>query len=246
MSLTTARATVVRDVLLVCLTFGAGAVDAISFLGLGRVFTGNMTGNLVLLGLAAAQEKGSEVVRSAVSLGAFCAGVLLAVSLVAVISRRRAEPRGSRMWPVGVSVVLALEVLVQAGVLAGWLTVGGHPGATFEVVLVGLSALAMGMQSDAVAALGVAGVTSTYVTGTLTGLLRGIVVGGEDVPDRLRRAAVLAGLLVGAVVGGVLLVEARRFAPVLPLAVTVTVLVAAGWAFRGERSRTVEGLGERP
>lgn len=231
MSLTTARATVVRDVLLVGLTFGAGSVDAISFFGLGRVFTGNMTGNLVLLGLAAGRAKGSEVLRSAVSLGAFCAGVLLAVYLVTMISRRLGGRR-SQVWPVGVSFVLAIEVLVQAGFLAGWLTVRGHPGLAFEAVLVGLSALAMGMQSDAVAALGVAGVTTTYVTGTLTGLLRALVVGGDDVPNRLRRAAVLAGLLVGAVAGGVLLVAARRFTPVLPLAVTVAVLSTAVWALR--------------
>jgi uncharacterized membrane protein YoaK (UPF0700 family) len=227
------RATALRDALLVCLTFGAGAVDAISFFGLGRVFTGNMTGNLVLLGLAAGRAKGSEVVRSAVSLGAFCAGVLLAVYLVALISRRTSEARGSGVWPVGVSVVLALEALVQAGFLAGWLTVSGHPGVVFEAVLVGLSALAMGMQSDAVAALGVAGVTTTYVTGTMTGLLRGLVIGGDDIQNRLRRAAVLGGLLIGAVVGGVLLIEARRFTPVLPLAVTVGVLATAVWGLRG-------------
>lgn len=246
MSLAGGRATAVRDVLLVCLAFGAGAVDAISFLGLDRVFTGNMTGNLVLLGLAAGRANGSEVVRSAVSLAAFSVGVLLAVFLVAMISRRRPGTPGSNLWPVGVTVVLALEALVQGGFFAGWLNVGGHPGLVFEAVLVGLSALAMGMQSDAVAALGVAGVTTTYVTGTLTGLLRGLVVGGDDVPNRLRRAGVLAGLLVGAVVGAVLLVETRRFAPVLPLAVTVSVLTAAGWAFRGERRRSMEGLESHP
>jgi uncharacterized membrane protein YoaK (UPF0700 family) len=210
-------------------------VDAISFFGLGRVFTGNMTGNLVLLGLAAGRAKGSDVVRSAVSLGAFSVGVLLAVYLVTMITRRTREARDSRVWPVGVSVVLALEVLLQSGFLAGWLSVRGHPGLTFTAVLVGLSALAMGMQSDAVAALGVAGVTTTYVTGTLTGLLRSLVVGGSDVPNRARRAAVLAGLLVGAVVGGVVIVAARRFAPVIPLAATGSVLVAALWWLRVRR-----------
>jgi uncharacterized membrane protein YoaK (UPF0700 family) len=233
-SLPAARATAVRDALLVTLTFGAGAVDAISFFGLGRVFTGNMTGNLVLLGLAAGREKGSEVVRSGTSLGAFCLGVLIAVALVAFISRRTGSERGSRLWPVGVTVVLALEVLVQAGLLAGWLTVGGHPGLGFEAVLVGVSALAMGMQSDAVAALGVAGVTTTYVTGTLTGLLRSLVTGGEGVRDRVRRVAVVVGLLIGGVVGGVLLVHARRFAPILPLSATVGVVATAAWAFREE------------
>ena len=143
--------------------------------------------------------------------------------------------RGSRAWPVGATVVLALVVLVQATFLAGWLDVRGHPGLAFEAVLVGFSALAMGMQSDAVAALGVAGVTTTYVTGTMTGLLRSLVLKDADVPDRLRRTAVLAGLLLGAVAGGVMMVEVRRFAPVLPLAVTASVVATAAWAFRDAR-----------
>jgi uncharacterized membrane protein YoaK (UPF0700 family) len=40
----------VRDGLLLTLTAAAGSADAVSYLGLGRVFTANMTGNLVLLG----------------------------------------------------------------------------------------------------------------------------------------------------------------------------------------------------
>ena len=35
---------------LLALTFTTGLVDAVSLLGLGRVFTANMTGNVVLLG----------------------------------------------------------------------------------------------------------------------------------------------------------------------------------------------------
>jgi uncharacterized membrane protein YoaK (UPF0700 family) len=35
---------------LLVMTFSTGLVDAVSYLGLGRVFTANMTGNVVLLG----------------------------------------------------------------------------------------------------------------------------------------------------------------------------------------------------
>ncbi len=38
--------------MLLMLTWAAGSVDAISYLGLGHVFTAMMTGNTVLLGLA--------------------------------------------------------------------------------------------------------------------------------------------------------------------------------------------------
>lgn len=37
--------------MLLFLSFGAGATDAFAFLALGGIFTANMTGNLVLVGL---------------------------------------------------------------------------------------------------------------------------------------------------------------------------------------------------
>ena len=46
-------------VTLAALTVVSGFVDAVSFLGLGHVFTANMTGNLVLIGFAAAGAPGS-------------------------------------------------------------------------------------------------------------------------------------------------------------------------------------------
>jgi len=41
----------VRDRLLMALTVSSGAVDAISYLALGKIFTAFMTGNFVFLGL---------------------------------------------------------------------------------------------------------------------------------------------------------------------------------------------------
>ena len=43
-----------RVPLMLLLSFVTGLVDAISVLGLGKVFTANMTGNVVFLGFAAA------------------------------------------------------------------------------------------------------------------------------------------------------------------------------------------------
>lgn len=59
---------------LVGLTFATGMVDAISYLGLGRVFTANMTGNVVLLGFALARTPGFTVLGPVVALAAFLAG----------------------------------------------------------------------------------------------------------------------------------------------------------------------------
>src|SRR5271165_2189588 len=59
---------------LLVLTFTTGLVDAASYLGLGRVFTANMTGNIVFLGFGIAGSGGLPVVAPLVSLAAFLAG----------------------------------------------------------------------------------------------------------------------------------------------------------------------------
>ena len=45
---------------LLALTFTTGLIDAASYLGLGHVFTANMTGNVVLLGFGIAGAAGDE------------------------------------------------------------------------------------------------------------------------------------------------------------------------------------------
>lgn len=225
----------IRDLLLVCLTFGSGAVDAISFLGLGRVFTAMMSGNIVLLGLAVGSAARSEALRSAVSLVVYAVGVFAASRLVR-------NSTTSRVWPAGLTLALVYGAIAQAGVLAGWLGASGHPNQAFEVVLVAFSALAMGLQGGAVARLRVSGVTTTYVTGTLTGLIGGLALGSGTPTHRelTRRAVVLVALLVGAGCGAVLLTDARSGAPALPLATTIVVIVTA--VYRLPRA----GLVERP
>ncbi len=62
---------------LLALTVTSGLVDAVSYLGLGHVFTANMTGNVVLLGFAAAGASGFSATACLTSLGAFLAGAPL-------------------------------------------------------------------------------------------------------------------------------------------------------------------------
>src|SRR4029453_19549451 len=56
------------------LTAVSGIVDAVSFLGLGHIFTANMTGNVALLAFAAVGAPGISVPRSITSLAAFLSG----------------------------------------------------------------------------------------------------------------------------------------------------------------------------
>src|SRR5439155_1609115 len=53
------------------LTAVTGVVDAVSFLGLGHIFTANMTGNVVFLGFALGAGTGVSVARSLTALSAF-------------------------------------------------------------------------------------------------------------------------------------------------------------------------------
>jgi len=141
------------------LAAAAGVLDAASYLGLGQVFTANMTGNTVLLGVALAQGSGGAALRSAVALAAFVAGVALGVFVGATVRRPS--------WALVSRLALPLELLALAALLAGWLALG-TAGAGARVGLIALAALAMGLQSAAARAAGPQGVATTYVTGTLT------------------------------------------------------------------------------
>ena len=76
---------------LLALTFSTGLVDAVSYLGLGRVFTANMTGNIVLLGFGIAGGEGLPVVAPLVSLGAFLAGSAIGGVLAVMTADRHPQ-----------------------------------------------------------------------------------------------------------------------------------------------------------
>ena len=155
--------------MLLVLTFAAGLVDAISYLEMGHVFTAMMTGNTVLLALALGQGEIMAALRSTLALAAFSAG---AAAGATVLLRGRA--RGE--WPPVVTAALALEGVVLAVFGAMWHAKPAAAGAdAVTVVLIALSGLAMGIQAAAVRHLGVPGVASTYITGTLTSLMAELV-----------------------------------------------------------------------
>src|SRR5690242_9139172 len=65
------------------MTAVTGLVDAVSFLSLGRVFTANMTGNVVLLAFATAHVSGLSIARSLTALLAFLVGATLGGRVIA-------------------------------------------------------------------------------------------------------------------------------------------------------------------
>jgi uncharacterized membrane protein YoaK (UPF0700 family) len=92
-----------------------------------------------------------------------------------------------------------------------------------------VSALAMGLQTAAVFSLGVRAVFSTAATATWTALMGDITTWSQTRDERHRLAGVLLALFAGAVAGAVLVVDARAWAALLPLAVSASVVAVAAY-----------------
>src|SRR5881397_3790090 len=82
---------------LLALTFTTGLVDAVSYLGLGRVFTANMTGNVVLLGFGIAGSGGLPVLAPIISLVAFLLGAVVGGILSKRLLERHPEHLGAAL-----------------------------------------------------------------------------------------------------------------------------------------------------
>ena len=65
------------------MTAVTGLVDAVSFLSLGRVFTANMTGNVVILAFATARVPGLSIAYSLTALLAFLVGAIFGGRIMA-------------------------------------------------------------------------------------------------------------------------------------------------------------------
>jgi uncharacterized membrane protein YoaK (UPF0700 family) len=213
-------------VLLVALTVAAGAGDAVSWLGLGKVFSAFMTGNIAFLAFRMGGAPGPSVPKVLAALLAFGLGALVAARIVAPTSD------SGLVWPRRVTVALGAVVAAELAFLGFWIGVGGQPSANAGERLIVLMAFAMGIQTGAVFSLGVRAVFTTATTATWAVLMADTVTWSSSRGERRRLAAVIAGLFAGAVGGTVLVIHARTWAPVLPLTVTGSVVAVAGVALR--------------
>jgi len=176
---------------LLLMTVVSGLIDAVSYLGLGHVFTANMTGNIVVLGFAAAGAPGFSRWHSLVSLGSFLAG--------AVVGGRVGRWLGAGSRRTWARLTLGAEaVLVGAASAVAF----AAPGATGTIyALIALTAFAMGLRNATVRKLGVPDLTTTVLTMTLTGLAADSRLGGGAGRRSPRRAASVFAMLAGALLG---------------------------------------------
>lgn len=217
----------VRNGAAMALAAASGATDAIGYLSLGHVFTSAMTGNLVLLGISLGHRNGERAGRVVVSLVCFMVGAALGARVA-----RSPEPNDP-IWPPAVTRALVFEAPLLLAYAACWWAVGAHPDFAAKVALLGLGALALGIQSSAMQRFG-AGLNTTFLSGSLT-LLVGQLAMGRRFHDIRHHLLVLVGLVVGGALGALLVLHAPIFAPLMQLVPLAAALVAAVWLSRVRR-----------
>lgn len=230
-----------RAILLFLLAMTAGAADGWTFLGFGGVFVANMTGNMVLLGISflgphvhglpPTAGNWGETVQRGLSMAAFAVGVAIA----SYVTGRHAPRPQKVLWTPSVTGLMVFETLCAAGVEWGWYAHrdGAHVGG--DALMAGM-AICMGVQSVAVLQLNIpGGVVTTYMTATLTLMVRGLTrkAAGEPQEEQVPKAefnkqtwmqaATLAAYLLSAVVTGWVFEEAPKAVGVIPVLCLATV-----------------------
>ncbi|HEX3840780.1 MAG TPA: YoaK family protein [Acidimicrobiales bacterium] len=213
---------------LTVLTVVSGLVDAVSYLGLGHVFTANMTGNVVLLGFAAAGAPGFSISASLASLGSFLVGAACAGRLTLHITSRR-------QWLLTAMAVEGVFSGGAAAVASSTSTIGsGWP----RYAVIALLAFAMGVRNSTIRRLAVPDVTTTVLTMTLTGLAADSTLAGGNNPKVGRRTTAVAAMLAGAFIGAILFLHQGATIPLT--AVAVAVLLAAAIFARSGASHQLD------
>ncbi|NAZ80988.1 DUF1275 domain-containing protein [Kineococcus sp. R8] len=222
------------------LTFSTGIVDAVGYLGLDRVFTANMTGNVVILGMALTGAEDLPVLGPVVALVGFMAGAAVG---------GRVLRRAATGWTTASTVLFALVGLVLGGL--AWAATGlgdqvpveeGTTAPPAALALTGVLGLVMGVQAATARRLAVKDVTTVVVTSTITGLAADSRLAGGDGGGWRRRAGAVLLILAGAAVGAALL----RWHVGAGLGLAGLVTVAAALVGHGTaRVRTPRGDRER-
>lgn len=204
------------------LTLGTGAVDAVSYSSLDHVFTANMSGNIALLGIGVASGP-SRVLGNACSFAGFACGSI-------AVARLLRAGRGTKAQLARRMLTLELGLLLCVTGALARLNLQASP-AQRDAVCVALAG-AMGVQTGVARLLAITDVNTTVATMTLHDLVAGSRLAGGDSIRWRRRAAVVLALLVGAALG----VGLDRLGRAGGLAFTCATVAAAAVVLRGGRT----------
>lgn len=217
--------------LLLLLSVTTGLVDAISVLGLGKVFTANMTGNVVFLGFAASGAPGFRIAPYVIAIASFMVGALVAGR---VGKRHAGAPL--RRWLLIAASVEAVLLWIAAGVAIGFDVATQTPGKSVYIIIM-LTGLAMGFRNATIRQLKVPDLTTTVLTLTITGLAADSSIAGGANPNWARRIGSVAAIFLGAAIGGWLVTHGGLVAPLI---------LAGGLIFAGTLACTLHPAAARP
>jgi uncharacterized membrane protein YoaK (UPF0700 family) len=210
----------VRDALAVALTLVTGATDAIAFTRLGSVFTSVMTGNMVLLGISVGRGELSTLEHTGLAVISFIIGTVAGAHIAG--AARDDDP----VWPRPLSRALTVELAIFVAVAIGWWASGSDPTGALQSTELAASALALGIQSSAIVRLNVSGLSTTYLTGTLTTLVHTLTT-TRRLKGAGRSLCLLVALVVGAALGALLALRVPPAAPVISLLILTAVIGVA-------------------
>ncbi|MFB9312011.1 YoaK family protein [Nocardioides plantarum] len=182
--------------LMLVLTFGTGIIDAVGYLGLDRVFTGNMTGNVVIIGMAAVGADDLPLLGPLLALAGFLVGATIG---------GRVLRTATSLWSRRTTLLFASVGVTELGLAGALLATGEDPGKAFEITITTLLGAAMGVQAATARFVAVKDVTTVVVTSTLTGLAADSVLGSGKGGGSGRRALAVVLIITGAAVGALLL-----------------------------------------
>lgn len=172
-----------KAVLALAITWVAGFVDAVGYLVLSHIYTSNMSGNTVSVGLHAALMKWSEVAHEGWPVLMFVAGLVFCATI---------HEAGKRA---GILATSSITFGLEAAMLAAFIPLSIHhlhggqvqtSSLSFFYLIVALPALAMGLQNATISHVGALSLRTTHVTGSLTTLAEALAVYMFWLYDRTR------------------------------------------------------------
>lgn len=149
------------DTMLILLASVAGSIDVMSYYRLDHVFTANMTGNTILLGLSIGQGKLASSLHSLGALAGFFAGAFAGALIV---------ENKKKGWSYYITLSVGIECFIIFILVLIWFEESTPLDNTVLYVSILLSAIAMGMQSATIRHLNIPGVVTTFITGTITSI----------------------------------------------------------------------------
>lgn len=222
--------------LMLTLTFSTGVIDAVGYLGLDRVFTGNMTGNVVLLGMAVAGDTNLPSLRLALAVSCFMIGAAIAGRLL------RKQPGGWSGW---VSLNLLVVSIGTAGIAVYVATVDVHSSDLLASLVTGGLAMVMGTQAATARHIKVAEITTVVVTSTITGLAADSWLAGGKGKHWARRTLAITLIGLGALVGAAALLIDLWVGIAVASAVSFTVTTVGHLRYRRDK-RDMAVVNSRP